>query len=120
MGSPGGTTSAETSGTSSAITTAKPLVKHRYINKRKRRRSGKDSLGQVPIDVAVKEPRPRVVGLEPDRDIIVRVAEADNVAHDGVVVVVRRASRAADDVEDVSVQVDRVLIIQRRSTRSAF
>ena len=70
----------------------------------------------MPIDVAVKEPRPRVVGLEPDRDIIVRVAEADNVAHDGVVVVVRRASRAADDVEDVSVQVDRVLIIQRRST----
>ena len=70
----------------------------------------------MPIDVAVKEPRPRVVSLEPDRDIIIRVAEADNVAHDRVVVVVRRASRAADDVEDVSVQVDRVLITQRRST----
>ena len=100
----------DTSGTSSAITTAKPLGEHRYVNKRKRRKSDEDSLRQVPIDVAVKEPRPRIVSLESDRDIIIREAEADHVAHDGVVVVVRRATRAADDVEDMSVQVDWVLM----------
>ena len=64
----------------------------------------------MPIDVAVKEPRPRVVGLEPDRDIIVRAADAHNVAHDWVVKIVRRVARAANDVEDVSMQVERVLI----------
>jgi hypothetical protein len=64
----------------------------------------------VPINVAVEEPRTRVVGLETDRDIIVRVTDADDVAHDGVVEVVRRVSRAADDVEDMSMQVERVLI----------
>ena len=100
----------DTSGTSSAITTAKPLGEHRYVNKRKRRKSDEDSLRQVPIDVAVKEPRPRIVSLESDRDIIIREAEADHVTHDGVVVVVRRATRAADDVEDMSVQVDWVLM----------
>jgi hypothetical protein len=64
----------------------------------------------VPIDVAVEEPRPRVVGLEPDRDIIVHVADAYDVTYNRVVKVVRRVARAADDVEDMSMQVERVLI----------
>jgi hypothetical protein len=70
----------------------------------------------VPIDVAVKEPRTRVVSLEPDRDIIIRAAETYDVAYDGVVIVVRRVACAADDVEGMSMQVDRVLIKKCRST----
>jgi hypothetical protein len=44
--------------------------------------------GQVPIDVAVEEPWARVVSEEPDRHIITRVADADDVAEDRIVKVV--------------------------------
>jgi hypothetical protein len=74
----------------------------------------------VPINVTVEEPRTGVVSLEPDRDIIVRVPDAYNVAHDGVVEVVSRVSCAADDVEDMSMQVDWVLIKYTAARRSAF
>jgi hypothetical protein len=70
----------------------------------------RDSLLQVPIDMAVEEPRARVVSHEPNRDVIVRGADAYDVAHDGVVIVVRRVARATDDVEDMSMHMDRVLM----------
>jgi hypothetical protein len=70
--------------------------------------------------MAVEEPRTRVVSLKPDRDIIVRVTDADDVAHDGVVEVVGRVSRAADDVEDMSMQMERVLIKNAAARHSAF
>ena len=55
------------------------------------------------IDVAVEEPRPGVVRLEPDRHVVARCgrASADHVAPDGVDVVVLRASCATHDGEDV-------------------
>jgi hypothetical protein len=83
---------------------------------RKRRRSDQDSLLQVPIDVAVHEPWTGVVSLEPDRNIIIRAAEAYNVAYDGVYIVVLRGACAADDVEVMPMQVDGVLIKKCRST----
>ena len=45
---------------------------------------------EVEVDVAVEEPRPRVVRPETDRDVVVRRGRArrDDVAPDGVVVVV--------------------------------
>ena len=88
LGSPGGMTDVDTSGTSSAIITAKPLGEHRHVNIPETRNSDQDLLLQVPIDVAVKEPRPGVVGLEPDRNIVVRAANAYDVAHNWVVKVV--------------------------------
>ena len=63
----------------------------------------------MPVDVAVEEPRTRVVSLEPDCDAIVRVADTYDVAYDGVVEVIRGISRAADDAKDMSMQVNRVL-----------
>ena len=56
---------------------------------------------QIPVDVAVEEPRARVVGLEADGDLIICVASANayNVAHHRVDPVVRRAVRAMDYVE---------------------
>ena len=43
---------------------------------------------QVPVNVAVEEPRARVVREKPDRDIITCVADAHDVADDGVLKVV--------------------------------
>ena len=79
-----------------------------YIDTRKR--GWLDSLCQVPIDMAVEEPRARVVSYEPERNIIGRAASAYDVAHNGIVEVVRRVACATDDVEGMSMQVDRVLL----------
>jgi hypothetical protein len=65
---------------------------------------------QVPINVAVEEPRARVVGEEPDRDIIASVADAHDVADDRVFEVVRRITSTADHGERMSMQVNRVLL----------
>lgn len=53
--------------------------------------------------MAMEEPRPGVVRLEADRDVVARGgrARAHDVAEDRVVVVVRGAARAADDREGV-------------------
>jgi len=68
-----------------------------------------DSPFQVPIDVAVREPRSRVVGEESDRHIIPRTSHAHYIADHRVVIVVSRISSAANHVEVVPVQVDRML-----------
>jgi hypothetical protein len=83
-------------------------VAHRYVQGK---RPGGDSPFQVPIDVAVEEPRTGVVSEESNRDIIVRgdVAHADDVAHNGVNIIVSRVTGTPDHVERVPMQVDRVL-----------
>ena len=63
----------------------------------------------MPIDVAVQEPRSRVVSEESDRHIIPRISHAHDIADHRVVIVISRISSAANDVEVVPVQVDRVL-----------
>ena len=57
----------------------------------------------MPIDVAVEGPRARVISHEPNRSVIVRGADAYDVAYDGVVKVVRRVARATDDAESMLV-----------------
>ncbi len=65
----------------------------------------------MPVNVAVEEPRARIVSEESDRDVIVigDVPDAHDIADDRVVEVISLATGAADDVEGVSVQVNRVL-----------
>jgi len=65
----------------------------------------------MPINVAVEEPRARVVSEESDRDVIVivYVPDAHDIADDGAVKVISLVAGAADDVERVSVQVNGVL-----------
>jgi len=58
---------------------------------------------QVPVNVAVKEPGPCIVSLEPDCDIVTGGSDADNVAANGVLEVIVGGSRAADHIEDVTV-----------------
>ena len=60
--------------------------------------------------MAMEEPRAWVVGEEPDRDVIACVTDVHDVADDGIHKVVRRVSGAADYVEIVSVQMNRVLL----------
>ena len=58
---------------------------------------------KVEIDVAMEEPRPGVVRLEADSDVVTVVGDArrDGVAPDGVVVVVLGRARAAYNCEGV-------------------
>jgi hypothetical protein len=65
---------------------------------------------QVPIDVAVQEPRTRIVSEESERHIIPCISHAHDVADDWVVIVVSRTSSTADHVEVAPMQVDRVLV----------
>ncbi len=66
---------------------------------------------KMPINVAVEEPRARIISKESDRDIItrIRVPVAHDIANHGIVIVISRVAGAADDVEGVSVQVNWVL-----------
>jgi hypothetical protein len=97
------------SGTSSAKTTAKPLngEPHQYKNHKNKWRY--DGLGQVPIDVAVEQPRTRVVGEEADSNIVTGIADAHDVADYGIDEVVGRIPCATDHPEGVPVQMHRVL-----------
>jgi len=63
----------------------------------------------VPIDVAVEEPRPRVVREEPDRNIITGVADVHDIAEDRVLKVVRGVTSTSYDSERMSMQVNRML-----------
>jgi hypothetical protein len=70
---------------------------------------------QVPIDVAMEEPRARVICEEPDRDIITGVADAHDVAEDRVIIVVRGITSTAYNSERMSVQVNGMLFRMRSS-----
>jgi len=66
----------------------------------------------VPIDVAMEEPRSRIVGEEPDGHFISTSTHRHDISDDGVVEVVGRTIGAADHMEIVPVQMDRVLFVQ--------
>jgi hypothetical protein len=107
---PGAIFVVDTSGTSSANTTANPLSCPDSSVRWHWKKWGGDSLLQVPVNVAMKEPWARVVSEESKRNFISRITDAHDVADHRVVKVVGRVTSAADDVERVSVQVDRVLV----------
>ena len=56
---------------------------------------------EMPVDVAMQEPRAGVVGDETDGDVICSVTRAHNVAHRRVSEVVAGLAGAADDGEGV-------------------
>lgn len=57
----------------------------------------------------VQDPGARVVGSEPDGNIIAIYTHRDDVALDGVHVVIGITACTPDDIEDVAVKVQRVL-----------
>ena len=64
----------------------------------------------MPVDVAVEEPGTRVVGKEANCDYIPCVTHTHDIPHNRVVKVVGRATSAADHMEVVPVQMNRMLL----------
>jgi hypothetical protein len=69
----------------------------------------------MPIDMAVEEPRSRIVREEPDRDFVSRVTHTYDISNDRIVEVVGRISCAPDYMEIMPVQVDWVLLTRQTS-----
>jgi hypothetical protein len=64
----------------------------------------------MPIDVAMEEPGARIVREEADRDVIPSIPDAHNIPDNRVVEVVRRIASAADHMEVVPMQMNRMLL----------
>jgi hypothetical protein len=70
----------------------------------------------VPVDVAVEEPRPVVVGKEANRDLVTSFTDTHDIPDNRVVEVVGCTTGAADDMEGVPVQMNRVLLRDATTT----
>jgi hypothetical protein len=68
---------------------------------------------QVPVDVAVEEPRAGVVREEPDCNVITGVADAHDIAEDRIIKVVCRVTSAAYNSKGMSMQVNGMLFGER-------
>jgi hypothetical protein len=64
----------------------------------------------VPVDVAVEEPGAGVVRKEPNRDFVPSITHTHDIPDNRVVEVVGGATSAADHMEIVPVQMNRVLL----------
>jgi hypothetical protein len=64
----------------------------------------------VPIDVAMEDPRPRIVCEEPDRDFVPGVTSTYNISNDRVIKVVRRVTSTPNYMEVMPMQMDRMLL----------
>jgi hypothetical protein len=68
----------------------------------------------VPINVAVEEPRAGIIGDETNRDIILSsVTNTHDIPNNRVVEVVGRVTSAADHIEVVAMQMNRMLSKER-------
>jgi hypothetical protein len=63
----------------------------------------------VPVNVAVEDPRARIVGEETNRDIIPSLTNTHHIPNNRVDKVVGRVTSAADHMEVVAMQMNRVL-----------
>jgi hypothetical protein len=64
---------------------------------------------EMPINMAMHDPRASIIGTEPDGDVVACTSEADNIALNGVGEVVGAAAGTPDDAEGMAVQVNGVL-----------
>jgi hypothetical protein len=63
----------------------------------------------MPIDMAVEEPRPRVISHETNCYFVSRIANADYVTNYRVVVVIRTVPCTANDMETMAMKMDGML-----------
>jgi hypothetical protein len=63
----------------------------------------------MPINMAMEEPRPRIIGDKTNRNLISPIANADYVAQYRVVPVIGTVPGTADDVERMAMKMDRML-----------
>jgi len=83
-------------------------------------KNNREASVQVPIDVAVEEPRARVVGKEPNCDLITSGTNTHDIPDNRFDKVVGRVTSAADHVEVVPVQMDRMRYIKDTSRNGQF
>jgi hypothetical protein len=82
-------------------------VRSTFLTARKEIRD--DVRDEMPVDMAMHNPRTSVICLESNRNVVRSGANADHIALNGVHVVVVAASSTSNDTEDVTVQVNGVL-----------
>jgi hypothetical protein len=63
----------------------------------------------VPVNVAVEEPRAGIVGEETNRDVITSGTNTHDIPNNRVVKVVGRVTSAADHMEVMAMQMNRML-----------
>ena len=63
----------------------------------------------MPVNVAVEKPRAGIVGEETNRDIIPSLTNTHDIPNNRVVKVVGRVTSAADHIEAVAMQMNRML-----------
>jgi len=63
---------------------------------------------KMPVNVTMQEPRTWVIGFEANGNVIAWTANADYIPNDGIVVVVIRAVRTADNGEIMAVKMERM------------
>ena len=68
----------------------------------------------MPVNMAMEEPRPGVIGHKTNCNFISRIANADYVTNYRVVPVIRTVPCTADDIERMAVKMDGMLM--RRHT----
>ena len=69
----------------------------------------------MPVNVAMEEPGPRVVGSETECYIVACISDIYNVAANGIHIIICWTSSDADNIEDMSVKVERMLHIKWRN-----
>jgi hypothetical protein len=72
----------------------------------------------VPVDVAVEEPRAGVVGIEANCDFIPKVSNTHDIPDNRVDKIVGRVTSAADHMEVVPVQMNRMLLARAINSTS--
>ena len=63
----------------------------------------------MPVNVAVEEPRAGIVGEETNGDIIPSATNTHDIPNNRVVIVIGRVTSAADHIEVVAMQMNRML-----------
>ena len=66
----------------------------------------------MPIDVAMEEPRSRIVSEEPNSDQIATITHRHHISDDRVLEVVDKTIGATDYIETMPVQMNRVLLME--------
>jgi len=63
---------------------------------------------KMPVDMAMQEPRSRIIGFESNSNVVIGTTGAHNIALDGVVEVVISHSSASHDAESMAMEMERM------------
>ena len=90
------------------------------LNRSPERKILKNLRLKMPVDMAMQEPGTGIVGLESDGNVVTSGTDVDDITTRGVGVVVDVGASAANDIEDVTVQVKRVTTTDDTTRHAEF